>query len=282
MRFFQNHITVFLIILILSSFIFSMSIDARPGSKQTWDSSAIYVLEKCKKFHGLLSWNHQNPVWYVNTKKQFDPAGKMVMEISEIHCYKLKPRLKIFTQTVDRLPLTVKIFNGYDFGIWRNGAKELDPSTISLATFQTLWEYSLGNFPFILMNFVNLAQYKGEETIGNKDFVKIRIDIDRSLNREIPHRWYMVYFDIRTGRIEKMLGEIGLGRFRDMIQITEFDDYNLINGILVPQRIRVYPANKNGTKSGSLLVEITRKKISFQRPITEDLFNFDSHMFLKK
>jgi hypothetical protein len=182
---------------------------------------------------------------------------------------------------VERLPLTVKIYNGTELGIWHNGKRESDPNTVTFATFQTLWDYVIDNFPLVVFKNVKHLQYMGQEKIDGNVFDKIKFRVERRGLSVLPHNWYLIYINSGTGLIEQVLCEIGISEFRGLIQMIKFEEFTTIDGIKTPQLIRVFPSDYEGSRTGPILVGIIRDKISFRRPIADTLFDFSSHTFLE-
>jgi len=206
----------------------------------------------------------------------------MVMNVTEIQCYLLKPELKIFTQTLDRLPLTVKIFDGVNFGIWRNGSRELESATISFARYQTFWDFVLGNFPVITLDSSNTFSIMDQETIGDETYIKIDVKINQNIANKLPGIWYNLYVDNKTGLISKLLCKFDLDGFEGMVRLVEFSDYRVVEGINLPHKLLVYSASRKGIKNSCVLAEITRETITFARSVKDELFNFNSHIFLER
>ncbi|OGL43345.1 MAG: hypothetical protein A2161_03630 [Candidatus Schekmanbacteria bacterium RBG_13_48_7] len=274
-------IAVFLVFVILMANI--DNVNAKKIIKQQDKTSILKnILQKSREYHGYSAWTKKKSVWSANSRKQFDINGNEVMQVSEIQCYLLKPQLKIFTETLERLPLTVKIFDGIKFNVWHNGKLETDDNVLRLARFQSFWDFVLSNFPFIALNPKNNYQSLGQSRIKGVVYEKIRVVVNREVFPETPHNWYLIYINSVTGQIQKAYGEIAALEFSGMVQMIEFESYFETEGIKIPQKLSVFLVSGEELKVGPFLEEITRENISFKRSIPDDLFDSNFYKFLQK
>jgi hypothetical protein len=204
---------------------------------------------------GWSRWTALRDVGYINTLTLFDPAGNVSSQSIGWYMAPLHAGMRARMESIG-IPSDVQLgVNGADTWIIRDGTPLAEPQRLELTRFNMVSNLFWFSLPFALAEMPATITDLGE--IGGDDHerwqrLKVTFEPD---NPRVPGEWFVLYFNARTGLIDRVHAKITASFLRHELWVGKWLDYRDWNGLQKERQRQFFPADEKGEIIGNVVAE---------------------------
>ncbi len=227
-----------------------------PDAPHLPDGDAGPVLARALDAAGGWSrWVALRDVGYINSLTLFDPFGDVSSQSIGWFKAPLHHGLLARMESIG-LPDDVQLgVNGADTWIARAGVRVGDPPRLELTRFNMVSNLFWFSLPFALVEMpaviTDLGEVAGEDD-ARWHRLKVVFEAD---NLGVPGEWFVLYFNTRTGLIDRVHAKITADFLRHELWVGKWLDYRDWNGLKKERQRQFFPADDTGQIIGNLVAE---------------------------
>ncbi len=208
-------------------------------------------------------WLALRDLGYINTLTLFDPFGNLSSQSIGWYMAPLHRGLLARMESIG-LPNEVLLgVNGADTWIVRDGMPITESSRIELTRFTMVSNLFWFSLPFAVAEMpatvTDLGEADGDqETRWHR--LKVVFEAD---NPGVPGEWFVLYFNTRTGLIERVHAKITAAFLRHELWVGKWLDYRDCNGLKKERQRQFFPADHQGEIIGNMVAEQLVERVQF-------------------
>jgi hypothetical protein len=217
-------------------------------------------------------WQKVRDISFISTLTIVDPSRRVSTE--RLGWFKA-PLHKGALARMDSIGLPSEVQFGIDGGhtwILRDGKSVEDPNQLSLTRFDMVSNLFWFSLPFLLAEMPATITDLGEQLgdVGQRwRLLKVVFDTP---NPVVPGKWFVLYFDTATWRIDRVHAHLTAPFLRQEIWIGEWLDYKQYGGLWVERERRFYPANTGGEIIGQMVAQQLVEHVRLDEGGSEESF----------
>jgi hypothetical protein len=221
---------------------------------------------------GWERWVALRDVGYINTLALFDPFGNLSSQSIGWYMAPLHRGLLARMESIG-LPDEVLLgVNGTDTWIVRDGTPITESARIDLTRFSMVSNLFWFSLPFAAAEMpatvTDLGEAGGDqETRWHR--LKVVFEAD---NPGVPGEWFVLYFNTRTGLIDRVHAKIIAAFLRHELWVGNWLDYRDWNGLKKERQRQFYPADDQGEIIGNLVAEQLVEHVQLNNGYTPESF----------
>ncbi len=194
-------------------------------------------------------------VGYINSLTLFDPFGDVSSQSIGWFKAPLHHGMLARMESIG-LPDDVQLgVNGADTWISRAGVRVADSPRLELTRFNMVSNLFWFSLPFALVEMpaviTDLGEVAGEDD-ARWHRLKVVFEPD---NLGVPGDWFVLYFNTRTGLIDRVHAKITADFLRHELWVGKWLDYRDWNGLKKERQRQFFPADDTGEIIGNLVAE---------------------------
>lgn len=220
---------------------------------------------------GWKEWRKIRDVSFISTLTIFDVRGDATSETIFLH---KQPLHQGPVSRLESIGLKTEVIFGYDGSdSWmRVGGRWVEqPQEKMFTEFHGVSSTLSFGVPFVLAEFQGLSlEYAGEETDEEQRWEKLRLTYPESFRS--PIEWAVLYFDRRTGLLDRVLAQVNAPFFEHPIWLGRWREYRRVGGVLLERVRSFYPADAAGNPVSGLAAEQLIEHLQFDHSFPPELF----------
>jgi hypothetical protein len=194
-------------------------------------------------------------VGYINTLTLFDPFGNVSSQSLGWYMAPLHLGMQARMESIG-LPTEVELgVNGSDTWILREGVPIAEPQRLELTRFNMVSNLFWFSLPFALAEIpatiTDLGEVDGDDHVR---WHRLKVVFEAN-NPGVPGEWFVLYFNTRTGLIDRVHAKITAAFLRHDLWVGKWLDYHDWNGLKKERQRQFFPADDTGKIIGNVVVE---------------------------
>jgi hypothetical protein len=162
-------------------------------------------------------------------------------------------------------------FDGADTWMLRDGHVLPRPADLTFQRFNMVSNLFWFSLPFSLAEMPATVTEIDEQAEGSGRWQRLRVTL-KSGALEAPGDWFVIYFDAKTGRLDRVLVHTTVPFLDHRMWMGKWLDYQDWNGIRKERRRQFFPADRAGTILGSMVAEELVEDVRFNNRFSAQLF----------
>ena len=215
-------------------------------------------------------------IGYINTLTLLDPVGNVSSQSIGWYMAPLHRGMLARMESIG-LPAEVQLgVNGPDTWVLRDGKPVTESPRLELTRFNMVSNLFWFSLPFALAELPATITDLGE-VAGTEDRRWHRLKaVFEPHEPGVPGEWFVLYFDTRTGLIDRVHAKITAAFLRHELWVGKWLDYHDWNGLKKERQRQFFPADDKGEIIGNLVAEQLIEHVqlnngyppeSFERPL---------------
>ncbi|MEO6168059.1 MAG: hypothetical protein ABIO98_11130 [Chitinophagales bacterium] len=234
------------------------------------DTSGHIIKASIINAGGLEKWQQQKALSYTKVIQEYDSAGNLQSEITQLHMYQLQPKTKIRIEWTDSGKNYLVIYNGDSARKFVNERLASSPDDYDEAWHSTWGSHYVLFMPFKLADGGAKFIFDGTQNVLNKKVLAIKVLYFGKDTSEKKFPWWY-YFDVES---KELVGYATPGK-NDGFGLTEYAAFTSTDGIRLPAKRIGYNADKDKNSIYKTTVYMNRDFKFFNIP-SDSLFRFPS------
>jgi len=221
---------------------------------------------------GWNRWVALRDVGYINTLTLFDPMGNVSSHSIGWYMAPLHAGMQARMESIG-IPNDVQLgVNGADTWIIRDGAPLVEPQRIELTRFNMVSNLFWFSLPFALAEMpatiTDLGEIDGEDHVR---WQRLKVVFERD-NPGVPGEWFVIYFNTRTGLIDRVHAKITASFLRHELWVGKWLDYREWKGLKKERQRQFFPADDQGAIIGNVVAEQLVEHVQFDNGSAPESF----------
>lgn len=221
---------------------------------------------------GWSRWVALRDVGYINTLTIFDPYGNVSSQSIGWYMAPLHRGLQARMDSIG-LPEEVQLgVNGAETWVLRSDTPIAEPQRLELTRFNLVSNLFWFSLPFALAEMpatiTDLGEVDGDD---HARWHRLKVVFDPS-NPGVPGEWFVLYFNTRTGLIERVHAKITAAFLRHDLWVGKWIDYHDWNGLKKERQRQFFPADDRGEIIGNAVAEHLVEHVELNNGYTPESF----------
>lgn len=222
---------------------------------------------------GWQRWIALRDLGYINTFTLFDPLGNLSSQSIGWYMAPLHRGMQARMESIG-LPSEVTLgVNGADTWILRDGSPVTEPPRLELARFNMVSNLFWFSLPFALAEMpatiTDLGEVDGD---AHTRWHRLKVVFDAD-NPGVPGEWFVLYFNTRTGLIDRVHAKITASFLRHELWVGKWLDYRDWKGLKKERQRQFFPADDKGELVGNLVAEQLVEHVELDHGYAPESFN---------
>ncbi len=217
-------------------------------------------------------WMALRDLGYVNTLTLYDPYGELSSQ--SIGWY-MAPLHRGLQARMDSIGLTSEVrlgVNGADTWMLRDGTPVTASPRSELARFNLVSNLFWFSLPFALAEMpVTISDLGEVDGPDGTHWHRLKA-VFAADNLAVPGEWFVVYFNTRTGLIDRVHARITASFLRQELWVGKWLDYHDWNGLKKERQRQFFPADDTGEIIGNMVAEQLVEHVQLNNGYTAEDF----------